>query len=267
MKNIFFLIAALSTINANAQWVDKLLANGSQLECITFANDTVGYAGGHNQIMKTSNGGDTWSQTSLGLLGTLSWFTAIHFFDEDNGIAAGWYFSNDGELIIKTNNGGLSWTTVHQYSSFSGRWLYGLHFPTTLIGYSVGKRGRILKTTNGGTTWNLTASGTIEDLKSVHFTHEDTGYVVGDNIILKTTNGGGSWSASSSSARLNSVDFGSSSTGYAVGAVWPGDGVCLKTINAGATWDTLNTFTGGDLKSVVAIDADTIYTVAGSTVF
>jgi hypothetical protein len=39
--------------------------------------------------------------------------------------------------------------------------------------------------------WNYQTSGTIETLTSVHFTDNNTGWVVGDNgTILKTTNGG-----------------------------------------------------------------------------
>jgi hypothetical protein len=54
-----------------------------------------------------------------------------------------------------------------------------------------GDNGTILRSLDGGLTWNRLTSGTDADLFGVYFTSNDTGTVVGeDGIILRTTTGG-----------------------------------------------------------------------------
>jgi len=58
----------------------------------------------------------------------------------------------------------------------------------------VGANGTILKTTDGGETWQQKDSGTTENLRKVQFPIQDIGYVVGDSgIVLKTTDSGETW--------------------------------------------------------------------------
>lgn len=59
---------------------------------------------------------------------------------------------------------------------------------------AVGDMGTVIRTTNGGISWNTISSGTSNNLTSVFFTNADTGFIVGDaGIILKTTDAGISW--------------------------------------------------------------------------
>lgn len=61
-----------------------------------------------------------------------------------------------------------------------------------MLGWAVGVAGTIIKTTDGGTSWNEQTSGTTVFLESVYFVDIQTGWVVGSNgTILKTTTGGG----------------------------------------------------------------------------
>jgi pyruvate/2-oxoglutarate dehydrogenase complex dihydrolipoamide acyltransferase (E2) component len=70
--------------------------------------------------------------------------------------------------------------------------MQGIDFPTTAIGFAVGSGGRILHTTDAGTTWVDQTSGTSANLNGVSFAGDAlTGVAVGDGgIILRTTNGG-----------------------------------------------------------------------------
>jgi len=82
--------------------------------------------------------------------------------------------------------------------------------------------------------WLPQNSGTANNLNSVHFTDDNTGYIVGDSgTILKTENGGDQWIPlnSGTSHHLRSVSFITPSTGYTVGF-----GVILRTADAGANW-------------------------------
>src|SRR5262249_56873550 len=56
--------------------------------------------------------------------------------------------------------------------------------------------GVILRTTDGGATWEWQSSGTTEPLSAVSFTDANTGTVVGARgTILRTTDGGATWKA------------------------------------------------------------------------
>ena len=55
----------------------------------------------------------------------------------------------------------------------------------------VGEEGIILRTSDGGTSWEEQTSGTANLLTNVYFTDVLNGWLVGENgIILHTTNGG-----------------------------------------------------------------------------
>ncbi|MBW8050396.1 MAG: hypothetical protein FVQ77_08680, partial [Cytophagales bacterium] len=169
-------------------------------------------------VAKTTDGGATWSSTSLG--GFDDVLTGVYFTDVNTGYAVGTL-----GVIFKTTNGGVSWTAQ---TSGTFDYLEGVHFPSVDTGYVVGWTGTILKTTDGGTNWNAQISGTTENLYSVYFVNANTGYAVGDNgTILKTINGGTTWipESSGTTENLKSVYFTYPDTGYAVGF----NGTILKT--------------------------------------
>jgi photosystem II stability/assembly factor-like uncharacterized protein len=90
--------------------------------------------------------------------------------------------------------------------------------------------------------WFRINSVTTDDLESVFFTGENTGYAVGDNgTAIKTTNAGNSWFLMTvpTDKLLRSVFFCDANTGYIVS----GDGYSFfigdvyKTTNGGNTWN------------------------------
>src|SRR5689334_6126344 len=55
-----------------------------------------------------------------------------------------------------------------------GNTLQDFSFVDTNNGFAVGARGTILRTTDGGTSWDILASGTDDDLYGVAFTDSNT---------------------------------------------------------------------------------------------
>jgi Uncharacterized protein related to plant photosystem II stability/assembly factor len=87
-------------------------------------------------------------------------------------------------------------------------------------GPSVGASGTILRTTNGGTSWDTQTSGTTVPLHGVAFQNANIGTVVGNSgTILKTTDGGSHWVPQNSSTtdHLWDVSFSDANNGAAVG--------------------------------------------------
>lgn len=100
---------------------------------------------------------------------------------------------------------------------------------------------RILKTINGGTSWDTVYSiNTLYNvLSGIYAMNSDTAYFVGidatspTGIILKTTNGGVYWENQYSGINgvLNRVYFSSPNKGYICGNLLQSGGLILKTIN------------------------------------
>jgi photosystem II stability/assembly factor-like uncharacterized protein len=78
--------------------------------------------------------------------------------------------------ILRTTDGGLSWTEQFNQAGFVA---YSICFPTHSIGYVVGSNGFIIKSEDYGTTWNYLYTGFGRDFYSVNFPTKDTGYVAG----------------------------------------------------------------------------------------
>ena len=64
------------------------------------------------------------------------------------------------------------------------------YFLNDNIGWSCGSLGVIYKTTNGGTNWVYQYANTLQELNTIQFFDENTGYISGPGVILKTTTGG-----------------------------------------------------------------------------
>lgn len=97
-------------------------------------------------------------------------------------------------LIQKANASG-NWIT--QASGVEAS-LLDIAFATPSVGWAVGQAGTVLRTTDGGTTWNKVPIPTRADLIRVSARGEFTARVVTrDGQTLATTDGGKSWNISS----------------------------------------------------------------------
>ena len=153
-------------------------------------------------------------------------------------------------------------------TSGTSQWLFGIDFVNASTGWVVGDSGTILKSTTGGVTWVSQSSGTVQQLQAVDFLDASTGFAVGgcdgcaDGVILKTTDGGLTWVRKDSGDALNSVQFVSSSTGWAVGSDINANGLILNTTDGGETWSSQVPGVFSFLESVFFID-DTTGWIAG----
>jgi photosystem II stability/assembly factor-like uncharacterized protein len=109
--------------------------------------------------------------------------------------------------------------------------------------------------------WELLQnSPTTNDLHSVYFVNDYTGWIAGyNNTIFKTTNGGESWIQQTSpiSSNFECITFVNANTGWACGS----GGTVIKTTNGGVNWFT-QTFTASKFNSMDFVDANTGY-IAG----
>ena len=106
--------------------------------------------------------------------------------------------------------------------------------------------------------WELLQnSPTTNDLHSVFFLNDSTGWIAGDNsTIFKTTNSGATWMQQTSpeASNFQCITFVNADTGWACGT----GGTVIKTTNGGTNWIS-QTFTGSKFNSMDFIDANTGY--------
>lgn len=149
--------------------------------------------------------------------------------------------------------GDVQW--VWQNPLPQGNTLQDVAFINASTGFAVGSRGTIIRTTDGGSSWDILESGTIHDLWGVSFVDASTGTVVGNfGVILRTTDGGDSWTVQREepSGVLFSVSFTDADTGSAVGA----DGLIVRTTDGGVNWVEQTSGTTHWLHDVFFTDTD-----------
>ncbi len=114
--------------------------------------------------------------------------------------------------------------------------LYGTRFITAEEGWAVGAFGTILHTRDGGQSWRLQLSRTMEQLFSVDFADTQNGWVVGrSGLALHTTNGGQTWvtQPTGSERHLFKVAALDPQHAWAIGD-W---GAILATQDGGTSWE------------------------------
>ena len=111
------------------------------------------------------------------------------------------WFSGSNGYVGLTIDGGLSWTygQVKEFETMDFRSLYAFDARHALIA-NAGSPAHILKTVDGGKTWNLVYQNVNAEifLDGMDFWDHKTGLIYGDPIdghmiILKTNNAGSSW--------------------------------------------------------------------------
>ncbi|MFH1214183.1 MAG: choice-of-anchor X domain-containing protein, partial [Candidatus Neomarinimicrobiota bacterium] len=93
--------------------------------------------------------------------------------------------------IMKTIDGGASWTTVREPDVTAIAW-NDMEFIDANVGYACGDAGVIYKTVNGGTDWTMIGDTVTYkvDLYDLDVVSANVVYIAGkDNTLLKTTNG------------------------------------------------------------------------------
>ncbi len=221
----------LKTNDGGATWVEQGSGIDKALYSVFFVNEDTGFIGGYDgKILRTYDAGNLWSLYQnywyqpvrdfymvneyfgfcCGGNGFKSGFIAhtneggnqwqtdtfsmewrsIYFLDENHGLVAGY------GAIFETLNGGITW----QPTPASGDFFQSLYFTNPQTGFSVGYEGTIIKTIDGGKTWEKKRNGNNlllpkKHFKQIVFRDQTTGYIVGENgCFLKTDDAGESWS-------------------------------------------------------------------------
>ncbi|HEX8254338.1 MAG TPA: hypothetical protein VF846_14430 [Thermoanaerobaculia bacterium] len=214
-----------------AIWVNRFsYINAGNLDYKTHIY-AAGRVGGPAFLMKSTDGGDTWTTTDLSEYTAI--ITDVMMFDEFNGVICGSSDRNtqtSNARIITTSDGGKTWTTRYQ-SARPYEITWKVSFPTRKTGYvtvqnynpdkTVSQR-YVAKSTDGGMTWSelpVTDDHAFREF-GIGFIDENTGWIGGSTTGFETRDGGATWRAvnlgkATNKIRLMETDHGF--VGYAIG--------------------------------------------------
>ena len=243
------LMMPLTPIWAQTSWSVQNSGTTDHLIAVQFLDANNGFATGMNgTVIKTSDGGDTWSSVSVPADAPV---TDLSFIDNNTGwVSLGDVNSSDNSgSIWKTTDGGATWSN-QPYSSKRARLGISFNDPTT--GWVCGARNGpmdVAKTTDGGATYSEQSNGSIFGwtYKIDAVSSTDVWTVGGaffpsvTGLIIHSTNGGNSW---------NTQNTGTIPFTYDVEAVddqviyVTGDaGFVMGTKDGGNSWNTQTTGT------------------------
>ena len=163
---------------------------------------------------------------------------SVHFIDQN----IGWVAGSNG-FIAKSIDAGITWTELQ--TGLEAEDLNKIFFIDATTGWAVGDEddvGIIIKTTDGGATWNTVNMPPTMELNGLYFVNEDIGWACGSTVvnqeerglILYSDDAGENWTeqyVADEVSELYDVFFINELTGWVSGS----DGIILKTTNAGGT--------------------------------
>ena len=239
------------TITGGTSWTQVFAANGTAIAFDPLNPQTV-YAGtgdGVNGLLKSTNGGSTWSSTTLP-----SYFMNAVAVDPINEGTL--YVGTQGGGVWKSTNGGTSWTQIQTSSGLAGVLINSIviDYTNSAIVYVGSADQGIFVSTNGGGNWSPANNGlvasntgntaTVRTLAIDPNTHT-TLYAGTNSGVFKSTNGAGTWTLASNglsqgiatiAVRTIAVDPANSQNVYA----GSGSAGLFFSSNGGGTWSLLN---------------------------
>lgn len=203
---------------------------------IDFADEQNGWVVGDSGIiLHSSNGGESWQRQTCPIKDILF---AVDFVDNKNG----WICSRNS--ILMTTNGGESWEVKHSQELGEGRFR-DIQFLNKDIGFVVGGMGSfgsigvLLKTEDGGETWQQVSLNRLPTLTHISIVDEQNIWVCGfGGTILSTRDIGLTWTKKniniSPSPSLTTIQFVDKFYGW-VGSRDDYLGF-FRTTDGGSTW-------------------------------
>ncbi len=138
-------------------------------------------------IFLTTNGGDSWRYPSRQFFDSAA-FKGVVVLDSTTIMIVA-----TTKFVAKSINRGYSMSAIYLGDTEETA-LNAISAPNSRNIIVVGDKGKIFRTTDGGTTWKRQNSGTTKTLYTVNFADSLNGWAASDSgFIIHTGNGGYSW--------------------------------------------------------------------------
>lgn len=257
---------ALVTSNGGATWTPRATGSAGRLRALAPLGTSGLLAGGEwdGTLRASLDNGLTWSSRSIA--DNAIHVLGIRFTDASNGWAVGQDSAITLGVVYRTTDGGVTWTESWRgvSSQASGDEQPAATdtecFALDVVGDTVWvtayawaattnqTRSLIVRTADGGATWEHGYSGTAQRLDAIDFVDATHGWAVGTGRVIQVTSNGGSWSsqlpAISGGADLHGISMTGLSHGVAVGD----SGTILRF--DGTSWTARPSGTTASLRAV-----------------
>jgi len=215
----------LQTNDGGQTWRPFEHNNIIEFQTVYFSSSTTAYiAGSGGTVFNLDAKASAWRQLTRG------WQLLYGFqqFDE-----LGLAMSVGGNTLFRTKDKGRSWELRELRSEYA---LSQAYFVSATLGFAVGERGQIVKTTNGGDSWAQKDSKVDRELYDVHFPSTQIGYAAGeDGTFLKSIDGGETWRNLSLASGTGDIFF-LYFIDNEIGFLSDDAGSIRKTSDGGASW-------------------------------
>ncbi len=216
------------TANGGATWAPAPtlpLLRPNAICGLAVVSDQVVYAvgsySGPARVMKTIDGGASWTTTDLAPLATT--LVDVHFWSANEGLAVGsvgTFPSGSQSVVMRTTNGGATWER-RWLGPRTREWGWKISFPTPDTGYVSLERPLapmfVLRTVDRGVTWTELPFPPYNE-QGIGFATTQVGWAGGhSNPTFGTTDGGQTWTPTPWGDYLNRFQFLSPSLGYGGG--------------------------------------------------
>lgn len=213
-----------------------------------FLNPRVGWVvGRHGTCLYTDDGGEHWQKQCTGVT---KYLLGVDFVDKNEGWIVG-----EGGVILHTMNGGNTWeqkekpplSQALEDLMIEAPILNEVFFIDSRQGWIVGEAGTLLRTRNGGESWQQVEVGTTTTMFDIKF-HNKIGIAVGLNgFILRSGDGGETWEKADNDFKghIFELDFVVRGNSLYIFAV--GQGTFIFSHSDGVAWDRVTRYLGPDL--------------------
>ncbi len=217
-----------------SQWVGVSTTSSDRFRKVQFLDNNLGWIAGESSVLKTTDGGTTWTSFNTNISDTRGMFAVS---------ASVVYICGTFGKISKTTDGGATWvaqtTGAPNLTSIEA-----LFFHDQNNGWAVGGNGFMIKTVNGGVTWQTVTNPATSTLRSITFIDNNNGWAGGGSNFLRTTDGGVTWTKVNGFAEVRDIHFLDANRGF-VSETWGQDNFVQKTTDGGVTWTPSTTISTG----------------------
>jgi len=171
-------------------------------------------------IIKSKDKGNTWQYIDMSYYAES--LVEVLFLNENIGFASGG--SDTGGVVLKTTNGGASWTVIYN-SGIAGERVWKLQILNSNSNIMFGSvesiaplTGKLIKSTDGGNSW---ISREVPDthIQAVGFLTENHGWMGGHKTgFLETFDAGATWTDTKFGGNLNRIQILNDNMAYCSGA-------------------------------------------------
>lgn len=275
MKQALIALLLLPASQVSAQWeLVTPIKTRSEFTALHMVNDAVGFAVDNpmGAILRTNDGGHHWERMVNGLTNNP---IGMHVWDDQRAIVVGEsgnvyrttdafttttssnnvvygtfqcvFFVNDtlgwagtqAGRIYRSTDAGASWTLMQSGLS-SNTIVLRIQFIDAQLGYaSCSGSSRVIKSTDGGLTWQDSSPALIASFRGMHWYDALNGVCVGSaGRIARTTDGGATWDSIPIATTYTMNDLAAQGNVLVACGAW---GRTIRSTDMGLSWTEIQT--------------------------